>query len=88
MEHFPKTNDPIPALLTGLEAARVLRLDVVADGDGEETIRAPGDQIRSLGHLVRQGQLKPRQFGKSRTYARDDVLRLINQEPASDPSDS
>lgn len=88
MEYFPHTNNPIPPLLTGLEAVRLLRLNVVANADGQETPRAPGDGIRSLGRLVRSGQLVPRQFGKSQTYARDAVLRLINTEPASDSSTS
>ncbi len=83
VEYFPGTTDPLPSLLTALEACKVLRLDVVANGDGAETVRAPGDAIRSLRHLVRTKQLKPRHFGKSQTFSRADILRLIRDGPPS-----
>ncbi len=86
VEVFPGSAEPLPPLLTALETCKLLRLDVVTNGDGQETPRAPADSIRSLRHLVRTKQLAPRHFGKSQTYARDDLLRLINQEPAIDPS--
>ena len=73
MEYFPGTSDPIPPLLTPIEAVRVLRLDVVTTKDGDLETRAPGDALRSLRRLP----LSPRRFNKSNTYARDDVLRLI-----------
>lgn len=79
VEYFPGTTEPIPPLLTPLEAARILRLDVVNDGDGQERRRAPGDALASLDYLVRRGVLAARRFGKSRTYSRDDVLRLIRE---------
>ena len=72
-EFFPGTSDPIPPLLTPIEAIKVLRLDVVTNGSGETELRAPGDAIRTLRRLP----LTPRKFGKSNTYSREDVLRLI-----------
>ena len=72
-EFFPGTSDPIPPLLTPIEAVRVLRLDVVSNKDGAIEVRAPGDALKSLRRL----SLTPRRFNKSNTYSRDDVLRLI-----------
>ena len=51
-----------------------------------EELRAPGDALRSLRRLVSNGRLKPHRFGKSYTYRRDDVLKLIREEPAHDES--
>lgn len=82
VEYFPGTLEPLPALLTPSEAARVLRLDVVTKpARGKQTAtedrRDLADALKSLDHLARRGLLKPRRFGKSRTYSRDDVLQLI-----------
>ena len=73
MEFFPGTSDHIPPLLTPIEAIKVLRLDVYTTKDGDIETRVPGDALRSLRRLP----LSPRQFNKSNTYCRDDVLRLI-----------
>ena len=78
-ERFPGGDDRIPVLLTPLEAVRLLRLDIATNGDGEVTIRAPADAIRSLRRLVTKGLLRPHRFTKSCTFSRDDVLRLIRE---------
>lgn len=74
---FPGTKDPLPPLLTPVEAVRVLRLDVVTSQEGEERARTLPDALMSLNHLVRIGHLLPKTIGKSRVFARDDVLRLV-----------
>ena len=76
-EHFPDDGSIVPPLLTPAETARILRLDIVSKPDGTEEARALGDALRSLDRLMGQGKLTPRRFGKSRTYARQDVFDLI-----------
>ena len=78
-ECFPGGRDLIPALLTPTEAVRVLRLDIVTNGDGEVTIRAPADSLRSLRRIP---GLHPHRFAKGYTYSRSDLLRLINSDPS------
>ena len=76
-ERFPGTNDQIPVLLTPREAIKLLRLDIVTNGDGEERVRAPADALRSLRRIA---GLTPRNFGRSFTYARSDLLKLIERQ--------
>ena len=80
-EYFPSTSEPVPALLTPAETVRILRLDVVSRKDGTEEVRALGDALRSLDRLVGTKRLMPRRFGKSRTFARQDVLGLTLADP-------
>ena len=82
-EFFPGTSDPLPPLLTPIEAVKVLRLDVITSKDGELKPRAPGDALKSLRRLP----LTPRRFSKSNTYCRDDVLRLIATATPSKETD-
>ena len=82
VEYFPGTTEAVPACLTPVETVRLLRLDVVSRPDGTEEVRALGDALRSLDRLVEKKRLMPRRFGKSRTYARQDVLDLIVAGPA------
>ncbi len=77
LEYFPDGRGPVPPLLTSLEVVELLRLDRVTR-DGHEARREPADALKSLDHLVRHGKLIPRQFSKCRTFARDDVLALID----------
>ena len=84
IEYFPGGRDLIPPLLTGLEAARLLRLDVAVDADGVESPRAPADALRSL---RRVDGLRPHKFAKSSTYSRSDLLRLINTHPCTETDD-
>ena len=77
-EHFPNGGGVIPPLLTPGETIQLLRLDVVTKTDGTEELRAIGDALRSLERLVSQKKLRPLKLGKSRTYARHEVLELIS----------
>ena len=78
---FPGTRDPLPPLLTSTEVVAVLRLRVVTSKEGDEHERTLVGGMKSLDDLVRQGHLVPRAIGKSRVFARDDVLRLVNEGP-------
>ena len=81
VEYFPGSTESVPACLTPAETVRLLRLDVLSRPDGTEEIRAIGDALRSLERLVGSNRLHPRRFGKSRVFARDDVLDLILATP-------
>ena len=83
-EHFPNGGAVIPPLLTPVETVRLLRLDVVTKPDGTEELRATGDALRSLDRLVSQNKLRPLKLGKSRTFARRDVLNLISSGSGGD----
>ncbi|MDY7107980.1 MAG: helix-turn-helix domain-containing protein [Planctomycetota bacterium] len=78
-EFFPGTTEPVPPLLTPLEAVRLLRLDLRTLPDGTEEIREPADALKSLDHLCRQGRLTPIRIGKCRRFARAELLRLIEE---------
>ena len=67
-EHFPGTDESVPALLTSVEAARFLRLDVGRDEDAA---------LRSLRRLVERGQLRPCRLTKSNCFSRSECIRLI-----------
>jgi len=79
VEFFPGTTEPVPLLLTPLETARLLRLDVLTRPDGTLKEREPADAIKSLDHLVARTGLQPRRFGKSKTFVRDEVFDLIRR---------
>ena len=66
-------------LLTPLEAAKLMRLDVLTRPDGTVKEREPADVIKSLDHLVTRTGLQPRRFGKSKTFVRDEVFDLIRR---------
>lgn len=82
--YFPGTSEPIPPLLTPSETVRVLRLDVLTTANGSEKPRTLPDALKSLDHLVRTGRLSPLRLSKSRTFARGDVLGLINRDKRPD----
>ena len=69
-EFFPDSQEPVPALLTGFEAVRFLRLDVDRDAAGA---------LRSLRRLIETGVLRPCRIGRKNCYGRDELLRLIRQ---------
>ena len=81
VEMFPGSTEVVPACLTPSETVRLLRLDVVSRPDGTEEIRSLGDALRSLERLVGSKMLLPRRFGKSRVFARQEVLDLILVDP-------
>lgn len=83
-EYFPGTTELIPLLLTPSEAVRVLRLDMLTTADGSEKRRTLPDALKSLDHLVRTGRLSPLRLSKSRTFARSDVLGLIDRDKRPD----
>ena len=76
VEVFPDGR-PVPPLLTPLEVVKLLRLDILTRPGGAEEQREPADALKSLDHIVAKGRLRPRRFGKSRTYSRDECLHLI-----------
>ena len=80
-EYFPGSVERVPACLTPAETVRLLRLDVLSRPDGTEERRAFGDALKSLERLIGNKRLLPRRFGKSRVFARDDVLNLILATP-------
>ena len=75
IEYFPGTDRIVPALLTDVEAARLLRLDIDATGNP----RPLPDQIASLDHLVRKGLLVPVKIGRPRRFSRDRCLGLVDE---------
>ncbi len=83
-EHFPNGGGVIPPLLTPVETVQILRLDVVTKTDGTEELRAIGDALRSLDRLISQNKLRPLKLGKSRTFARHEVLELISSGSGGD----
>lgn len=81
---FPGTTELIPPLLTPSETVRVLRLDVLTTADGSQKPRTLPDALKSLDHLARIGRLSPLRLSKSRTFARGDVLGLLDHDTRPD----
>ena len=74
-EFFPGSNDErVPAILTGWEACRVLRLDQAHGGNQERALRA-------LRRIVEAGRLHPERLGKYNRYKRAEILRLAGAPP-------
>ena len=67
-EHFPGTDEHVPALMSAEEACRFLRLDVGRDLEAG---------LRSLRRLVERGQLRPCRLTKSNCFSRSECIRLI-----------
>lgn len=76
-EYFPGSTEPVPMLLTALEAGAVLRLDTVTDAAGRTRERDSADVLKSIDYLVRRKRLVARRFGQCRTFLRSDVFGLI-----------
>ncbi len=69
-EYFPGTSEPVPKLLTALEACRFLRLDL-----GRET---EGAMMKALERLVERKRIRPAIHLGRRYYDRDELVRYVN----------
>ncbi len=67
-EYYAGTAEPVPAVLTAIEAARFLRLDAGRDQSAA---------LRALRRLVESKRLRPCRIGRVNCYARDELLRFI-----------
>ena len=70
VEYFPGTSEPVPKLLTALEACRFLRLDL-----GRET---DGAMMKALERLVERRLIRPAIHVGKRYYDRDELVRYVN----------
>ncbi len=70
VEYFPGTSQPVPKLLTALEACRFLRLDL-----GRDTEAA---MLRALQRLVERRLIRPAIHVGKRYYDRDELVRYVN----------
>ena len=69
VEYFPGTSEPVPKLLTPLEACRFLRLDL-----GRETECA---MTKALERLVERKRIRPAIHLGRRYYDRDELVRYV-----------
>ena len=69
-EYFPNTTQPVPKLLTALEACAFLRLDL--DRDSESAM------LRALQRLVESKRIRPAVHTGKRFYDRDELVRYVN----------
>ncbi len=70
VEYFPGTSEPVPKLLTALEACRFLRLDL-----GRETETA---MLKALDRLVERRLIRPAIHVGRRHYSRSELIRYID----------
>lgn len=70
VEYFPGTSDPVPKLLTALEACRFLRLDL-----GRETEAA---MVKALDRLIARKLIRPAIHLGKRYYDRDELVRYVD----------
>ena len=70
VEYFPGTSEPVPKLLTALEACRFLRLDL-----GRETEDA---MLKALDRLVERKRIRPAIHVGKRYYDRNELIRYVN----------
>lgn len=70
VEYFPGTSEPVPKLLTALEACRFLRLDL-----GRETEAA---MAKALDRLVERKRIRPAIHLGKRYYDRDELIRYVD----------
>ena len=70
VEYFPGTSEPVPKLLTALEACRFLRLDL-----GRETEAA---MLKALDRLVERRRIRPCIHLGKRYYDRDELIRYVD----------
>ena len=71
-EHFPNTHDPVPRVLTPLEAVCYLRLDA-----GRESEAA---MLKALDRLIENKLLRPALIGKLRRFDRLELGRFIERK--------
>ncbi|MCH8315457.1 MAG: hypothetical protein IIA64_05745 [Planctomycetes bacterium] len=69
-EYFPNTTQPVPKLLTALEAVRFLRLDI----DRESETAA----LRALQRLVERRLIRPAIHVGKRFYDRNELIRYVD----------
>ena len=69
VEYFPNTTQPVPKLLTALEAVRFLRLDI----DRESETAA----LRALQRLVERKLLHATLHVGRRFYSRDELIHYV-----------
>lgn len=70
VEYFPGTSEPVPKLLTALEACQFLRLDL-----GRETDAA---MLKALDRLVERKRIRPALHLGKRYYDRDELIRYVD----------
>ena len=68
-EYFPRTREPVPAVLTDREAIRYLRLD--EDGRNPEAAR------RAFRRLVETKRIRPCRIGIRNRFARAELHRFV-----------
>lgn len=71
-EYFPNTSDPVPRVLTPLEACYYLRLDEGREGESA--------MLKALDRLVENKLLRPALIGKSRRFDRLKLDRFIERQ--------
>ena len=69
-EYFPNTVQPVPKLLTALEACAFLRLDL--DRDSESAM------LRALQRLVERRLIRPAIHVGRRFYDRNELIRYVD----------
>ena len=77
-EFLPGTDQPVPPLMTAVEAVKFLRLDIISRADGSEKKRDMVDSLRSLDHLIRRGRIRPARVGKNRRFLRAELDRFLH----------
>ena len=76
------TAHELPDVLMPAEVVDVLRLQEQPQTDGTIRRRALADALRSLGHLVRSGRIRPLPgCGRGHRFARAEVLRYLDGAP-------
>ena len=71
VEYFPGTSEPVPKLLTALEACRFLRLDI---GRGTEAA-----MVKALDYLVERKRIRPAIHTGKRYYDRGELVRYVDR---------
>ena len=71
-EYFPNTHDPVPRLLTPIEACYYLRLD---EGRPNEDA-----MLKALDRLVEAKLVRPALVGRLKRYDRLELDRFITQQ--------
>ena len=69
VEYFPRTCEPVPAVLTEHEAIRYLRLD--------EEGRDPVAARRAFRRLVETKRIRPCRIGIRNRFAREELRRFV-----------
>lgn len=70
IEFFPNSRQPVPEVMTAIEACRYLRLDEDRDTDLA---------LKSLRRLVDKQLLHPCRLGRHNRFSRRELARLVQQ---------